>query len=197
MKASSSTLLTLAIPEESKSHEEEMCLLQYPQGLWTVLVVNSPPLFASIHGPAQHFTPIAQFIRGITASLCTQRINAQSIYDALRVELKNCDGGSLFDDEHFTKSTTYHLAVKTCDELEASITSSLKFVQRTIDNHIDKLRREAHAIERLGIDYWSQKLDEEVLALEDLQAQIHILGSQVRESVRSPNLMRKLEIGCH
>ncbi|EHK22977.1 uncharacterized protein TRIVIDRAFT_222235 [Trichoderma virens Gv29-8] len=181
-KASSSILLTLAIPEESESHEEEISLLQCPQALWTVLVINSLQRFASDHSPAQHSTPIAQFIRGITSSLCTQRINAQYIYDALRNELKTCDDGSLFDDEHFTKSTLYHFAIKACDELEASISSSLRFVQKTRDSYVTQLCREAHAHERLGIDHWSQKMEEEISALEDLQAQIHAVGSQAQES---------------
>jgi hypothetical protein len=187
-KSSASVLLTLAIPEESESHEEEIRLLQYPQALWTVLVINSPPQFASDHEPAtaKHFTPVAQFIRGITSSLCMQRINAQSIYATLGDEVKHCSNGILFDDEHFTKSTLYHLAIKTCEELDASIAASLKFMQRTLDCHVIQLCHEAHAHERPGIDYWLQKMKEETFALEDLQAQINTLCSQVQESVRSP-----------
>lgn len=188
-KASCSILLTLAIPEDSESHDEEIRLLQDPQALWTVVVINSPPQFTSDHEPAQHSTPIAQFIRGITSSVCTQRMNAQYIYDALRDELKNCDDHILFDDEHFTKSTVYHLAIKTCGELDASIGSNLKFMRRTLDSHVTQLCHEAHAHERLGIDYWLQKMKDEAFALEDLQAQINTLGSQVQESVRSPNLI--------
>jgi hypothetical protein len=188
-KASSSILLTLAIPEDSESHEEEKRLLQDPQALWTVVVINSPPQFTSDHEPAQYSTPIAQFIRGITSSLCTQRINAQSICDALGDELKNCDDDILFDDEHFTKSTVYHLAIKTCEELGASIGSSLEFMRRRLSSHVTQLCDKAHAHERLGIDYWLQKMKDEAFALEDLQKQINTLGSQVQESVRSPNLI--------
>lgn len=117
-----------------------------------------------------------------------QRVNAQPIHDVLQEELKICECDSLFDDEHFTKSTTYHLAVKTCDALEASIATSLRFLQRTLDGQINQLCREAHHHEKLGLEHWSQKLDEEVYALEDLQTQIRTLCLQVQEKVREPNL---------
>jgi hypothetical protein len=126
------------------------------------------------------------FIRGVATSLCTQRINAQSIYESLRDELRSCDGESIFDDEHFTKSTLYHWAVKTCDELGESIASNLRFMRRVVDTQVDKLCREAHDHERLGVDYWAQQMAEELFALEDLQAQILAMSVQVQESVRSP-----------
>ncbi|KAH8587293.1 hypothetical protein B0O99DRAFT_656496 [Bisporella sp. PMI_857] len=165
-KASSSILLTLAIPEESVSHEEEVGLLRVPQALWTVLAVNCSSEFASAYEPRQHLTPIAQYLRGITSSLYTQRMNAKLIHEALKDALKSCDGASIFDDEHFTKSTAYHWAVRTCDELSESIASSIRFTRR-VQGHIDKL--------------CAQQLKEEIFALEDLQAQILAMSSQVQE----------------
>lgn len=185
-KASSSVLLTLAVPEESKSHEEETNLLRHPQALWTVLVINAPSQLASAHNSAEYTTPIAQFIRGVTSSLRTQKTNAQYVCEALRDELKKCDDDSLFDDEHFTKSTMYHLAMKTCEELEASIASNLKFLQRTLDSHITQLCNEAHSYEKVGINYWLQNMKEEIFALEELQAHIHTLRSQIQENVSNP-----------
>lgn len=187
-KATSSVLLTLAIPEESESREEEVNLLRTPEALWTVLVVNCSSEFVSDHGPQQYLTPIAQYIRGIASSLSTQRINTQSIYDIIREGLKISDEGSIFDDEHFTKSTSYHWAVKTCDELDESIGSTLRFIRRLLNTQVDKLSREAHIYERHGVDYWAQKLREEVFALEDLQAQIMSMSAQVKESVRTPRV---------
>jgi hypothetical protein len=66
-----------------------------------------PSEFPSNHGLLHHMAPVAQYIRGIASSLGTQRIHAQLIYDALRAELKQFDGDSIFDDKDFTKSTLY------------------------------------------------------------------------------------------
>jgi hypothetical protein len=46
-RCSSSTLLTIAIPEHSTDRTEETSLLQSPRGLWNVLNVNSSIRFAS------------------------------------------------------------------------------------------------------------------------------------------------------
>ncbi|KAG9249715.1 uncharacterized protein F5Z01DRAFT_745981 [Emericellopsis atlantica] len=186
-QASASVLLTLTVPEESESHEEELSLLQHPQALWVVLVINAQRQFVFENRPAQHSTPIAQFIRGVRSSLYSQRMHAQSIYNALSEALKTCDNGCLFDDENFSKSTLYHFAIKACDELEASIASSLVFMRRTLNNYVTRLCKEAHPCEQTGIGYWSQKMEEETIALEDLEAQIHKLGSQARESRNALN----------
>jgi hypothetical protein len=183
-KASSSVLLTLCTPEESLSREEEVHLLSTPQALWTVLVINASSDFASDRKPFQHLTPIAQYIRGIASSLYTQRTNAQSIYEALRDELEDHDGENIFDDEKFTKSISYHWAVKTCDELSESISSSLRFIERALDTQVNKLCMEAHASERLGVKFWLQQLKEEIFGLTDLQAQIRAMSGRVQESVR-------------
>lgn len=176
----------MAIPKESKSCEEETELLTSPEGLWTVLVVNCPSRFAAQHEPSQHLTPIAQYIRGVTASLYTQRINAESIYETLIDQIRDCGDHSLFDDEHFTKSTLYHWTIKTCDELRESIASSLRFVRRALDSQINGLCKGIHCREKLGVEYWKQNLEDEIYALEELQAQILALNAQVQESVGLP-----------
>ncbi|KAI0382261.1 hypothetical protein F5Y04DRAFT_288018 [Hypomontagnella monticulosa] len=181
LKASSSILFTLVVPEESESHQEEISLLRNPQALWTVLVVNSLQKFAVDYRREEHVTPVAQFLRGITSSLCTQRMNARHIHDFLGEQLKSSDNNSLFDDENFTKSTLYHSSIQACDELETSISSSLRFMRGIRAGYLAKLCHEANSSERLGIDHWLQKMEEETLELEDMQARVHALSSQVRE----------------
>jgi hypothetical protein len=185
VRASSSVLLTLAIPEESVSREEEINLLRNPQALWIVLTANCPVRFGSEYTPAEHSTPIAQFVRGVTAAVRTQTLNAQSIYDRLSGDLHSGDLEGLFDDERFTKSNLYHRVVKTCEELEGSIAASLRFMKRAFATHLTKLCAQAHAYETVGVDYWVQQLEDEMFALEELQAQISLLCSQVREKVSS------------
>lgn len=187
LKASSSVLLTLCNPKDSESCEEELGLLHTPQALWTVLVANSLEDFASGYQNKTYLTPIAQYVRGITSSLCTQRTNAASIYEEMKNWLKDLDSESIFDDEQFTKSTSYHWAVRTCDELSESIATTLRFVRTRLEGHVDKLCHEAHLYEGLGIEYWLQGMKEEIFALEDLQAQILALRVQVQESVRYPH----------
>jgi hypothetical protein len=195
-KASSSVLLTLCTPEESKSCEEEVRLLRTPRALWTVLAINSSAEFASDHQTKQYLTPIAQYVRGITSSLHMQRTNAETIYGDMRKWLKDFQSESIFDDEQFTKSTSYHWAVRTCDELSESIASTLRFIRMRAVNAVDKLCREAHAYEKRGIDHWLERMKEEIFALKDLHAQILALRVQVQESVGHPlsKLPRELEV---
>ena len=152
-------------------------------------MVNCQSNLTSDHGPPQYLTPISQYIHGMTLSLVTQRINAQTIYEAIKGELNRCEGGSLFDDEHFTKSALYHGAVQACDELAESIYSSLRFLRKTLETQVRKLCRESHAYEKLGVEYWMQQIDEEMCALEDLQSQIVVLRVQIQESVRNDRLI--------
>jgi hypothetical protein len=180
---SSSTLLTIVIPEKSLTKEEESGLLTDPNGLWTVLVVNSPADFGSGFEPSRHLTPVSQFLRGIVASLCTQRTNAQGIYSELKNLLAIHDNNTIFDDEIFTKSTLYHCTVKNCGEVVACITSTLRFIRRTKKSHLDKLCQEAHAREKSGIDHWSHEIQEEIFNLEDLKEEILALSARVQESV--------------
>lgn len=132
---------------------------------------------------SRYLTPIAQYIRGITSSLRTQHDNAEAIYNALRDQIRNFDSDSLFDDEHFTMSTLYHWTIKTCDELRESIASTLRFVRRACDRHLMAIFDEAHPQEKNGLDFWRHQLEDELFALEDLQAQIIALTAQVQESV--------------
>ncbi|KAE9369271.1 hypothetical protein N431DRAFT_469196 [Stipitochalara longipes BDJ] len=182
LKASCSVLLTLCIPEESESCEEEISLLRTPRALWTLLIISCSANFASDHQTREYLTPIAQYVRGITASLYTQRKNAESIYEDTKNAFRDHSSESIFDDENFTKSTSYHWAVRTCDELNESIASTLRFVRARLESQLDKLCHEAHAYEELGIQYWLQQMKEEIFALEDLQAQILALRGQVQES---------------
>ncbi|EPE31286.1 hypothetical protein GLAREA_12589 [Glarea lozoyensis ATCC 20868] len=179
---SSSTLLTIVIPEESVTKEEENGLLTDPNGLWTVLVVNGPPDFGSGLEPSHHLTPISQFLRGIVASLCTLRSNAQAIYRELKDLLALHDNNTIFDDENFTKSTLYHCTVKNCGEVVTCITSTLRFIRRTKKSHLDKLCRDAHAREKPGIDHWAREIEEEIFNLEDLKEEILALSAGVQES---------------
>jgi hypothetical protein len=148
--------------------------------------VNSPSRFAADESPPEYLTPVAQYVRGMTSSLVVQRQNAESILDALRERIERSDGDSLFDDEDFTKSNLYHWTVRTCDELRNTISGTLRFMQRARKSQIDWLRNEAHMSEKLGIDYWTSQLEDEVFKLEDVQDQISALNAQVQESVSRP-----------
>ncbi|KAH8770654.1 hypothetical protein F5882DRAFT_507259 [Hyaloscypha sp. PMI_1271] len=172
VKASSSVLLTLCTPEESESCEEEVHLLRTPRALWTVLAINTSAEYASDHQMKQYLTPIAQY-----------RTNAEIISGDMRKWLKDFQSESIFDDEQFTKSTSYHWAVRTCDELSESIASTLRFMRVRVISSVDKLCREAHAYEKLGIEHWLERMKEETFALKDLHAQILALRVQVQESL--------------
>lgn len=183
-KTSSSVLLTLVLPEESTSHEEEIGLLGNPQALWTVLIVNGPARFALDYENLEHLSPCAQYLRGITASLYMQRTNGQHILEVLNDHLQVSDNDSLFDDELFTKSGLYHWVIKTCHELSGSVASNLKFVEKVLNSEIDDLCNRAHAHEKLGLSHWSRKMKEEIHELDNLQAETDMLREKVQESVR-------------
>ncbi len=185
VKASSSVLLTLAVPDISDSQEEEINLLRDPQALWTVLAVNAPSNFASEQELADFYTPIAQFTRGVASSVRTQRLQAESIYDRLKDDLDGCDPEGLFDDDKFKKSNLYHQVVKTCDASAGSIASSLRFVSRAYDSegHLSRLCANAHDYERRGVEYWVRQVQDEIFALKELQSQLSLLCSQVHERV--------------
>jgi hypothetical protein len=153
-----------------------------------VLAINTSAEFASDHQKKQYLTSIAQYVRGTTSSLHTQRTNAETIYEDMSKLLKDFQSESIFDDEQFTKSTSYHWAVKTWDELSESIASALRFIRMRAVSPVDKLCREAHAYEKLGIEHWLERMKEEIFALKDLHAQILALRVQVQESVGRPLL---------
>jgi hypothetical protein len=182
-KASSSVLLTLALPQESESRREAVELLIEPESLWTVLVINAHRQVGSENMVTDHCTPVAQFVHGIAATLCTQRMNAEAVYDACLERYRDCDDNSLFDDGHFTKSTAFHLVVKICSELEASISSGLSFMRRYLEGDLTQLCDKAHTQETPGVTHWLGKLKEELFALDDLNGQVRSLKMQVQESV--------------
>ncbi|KAF2471941.1 uncharacterized protein BDR25DRAFT_16612 [Lindgomyces ingoldianus] len=180
-KASSSTLMTLVIPEESTSREEETQLLKSPQGLWTVLMVNYPRQHFD-RELDRHLTPISQFIRGITAALITQRDNAESICDFLRHELQSCDIDGLFDDQHFTKSNTYHRTIQGCSELKDSLDSTFRFMKKLNSGQMKDLRSIVHPQEESGVEHWTREMHEEIFSLRELRAQIEGLNKRAQES---------------
>jgi len=181
-KASSSTLMTLVIPEESATREEETELLKSPQGLWTVLMINYPHQNYDRELDI-HLTPISQFIRGITAALITQRNNAESICDFLRHELQSCDIDGLFDDKHFTKSNTYHCTIQGCNELKDSLDSTFRLMKKTNDGYLRQLRSIAHKQEIPGVEHWTHEMHEELFSLKELRAQVEGLNKRAQESV--------------
>ena len=59
-----------------------------------------------------NFTPVAQYLRGLTYSLPTQIMNAEAVFDRLAERSQRIDDGSLLDDKRFTRSHMYRWAVK-------------------------------------------------------------------------------------
>ncbi|KAH7400883.1 hypothetical protein DE146DRAFT_477871 [Phaeosphaeria sp. MPI-PUGE-AT-0046c] len=185
VKATTSVLLTIALPEKSSTKQEELDLLKLPQGSWTVMVVNCHERLSKDmeREPTQYLTPLAQFLRGLTYSLRTQNMNAESIYDRLKEQLRDADDGQLFDDERFTKSSLYHWTVRTCDELRESLLASQRYMTRAFDRKISALcGQDAHDSEKPGLLYWKAEHEAEMHALEELVSQIAALSSSVQES---------------
>jgi hypothetical protein len=58
-----------------------------------------------------------------------------------------------------------------------------------LETQVQKLCRESHEYENLGVEYWMQQIDEEMFALEDMQSQIFALRGQVLENVRNDRLI--------
>ncbi|KAJ5314642.1 Glucose-methanol-choline oxidoreductase [Penicillium atrosanguineum] len=177
-------MLTLVLPEESPSHEEEVGLLGCPQALWAVLIANGTTRFALDLEPLEHLSPCAQFVRGITTSLYMQRAGAQKIVGMLNDRLQEHGVDSLFDDESFTKSRLYHWVIKTCHELSGSVASNLKHIKVVVvEREIDELSDKAHAYEKLGLSHWRRKMREEVNELDKLQVETQTLREKVQESL--------------
>ncbi|KAH8728862.1 hypothetical protein GQ44DRAFT_608184 [Phaeosphaeriaceae sp. PMI808] len=194
-KASTSVLLTIVVPEESALRQEEMNLLSNPRGLWTVLVINCPLRLASktVHEPSMHLTPVAQYVRGIACSVNTLRMNAEEIYDHLKDRLDASENGSLFDDENFTKSESYHWTIKTCDTLRETLASSQRYLERALTKQIKKLCEDVQQTERNGVETWKTRLEEEIYLLEELESQVVALNAQVQESVSLHGVTAVLE----
>ncbi|OAL53577.1 hypothetical protein IQ07DRAFT_313783 [Pyrenochaeta sp. DS3sAY3a] len=181
VRASTSAMLTIVVPELTNNAPEHVDLLRNPQGLWTVLAVNVPPGLGVDQGAHAHLTPISQYFRAISTAIITARIHQQAIVTAIKDKLRSQEAGSLIDDEEFTRSNLYHWSVRTCDELQTQNAATLKFLRRTITTHVAKLHREAHSSEEQGVDHWRARLDEEIFQLDDLQSQILALKIQVQE----------------
>ena len=99
VRASTSVMLTVVVPELTNNAPEHAELLRNPQGLWTVLAVNVPPELGVDQGAHEHLTPISQYFRAISAAIITARIHQQAIVTALKDKLHRQEGGSLIDDE--------------------------------------------------------------------------------------------------
>jgi hypothetical protein len=82
-------LLTLVSPGEEKHREEAIDLLFKPEAFWNVLVVNCPTQMvpgASLD-PTGFLTPLAQFVRGISSAVSSQRLHIDSIFEELKKQL--------------------------------------------------------------------------------------------------------------
>lgn len=191
-KASTSVLLTLAVPEPAAAHEEDNDLLANPETLWTVLVINAPTQIVDGFRQEQpeHLTPLAQFIRGICITLVSQRIHLTCIFAKLKLRFASgrdshyetdAFSTNLFDDKHFSKSELYHWIIKTCHELSASVESNLGFVQGFKKTDLGLLQGRAHDFERHGVEHWSTMLTEEMSNLERTREEVMVFREQVRE----------------
>ena len=127
-KASSSVLLTLVVPQEQPSREEELSLLTSPDALWNVIIVNGSWRMAmsSSREPVEYQTPLTQFIRGICGAVVSQKTNMIPILHELKKRLRASENNSLFDDRLFSKSRMYHWIIKLV------MTSALRFRQSEI-----------------------------------------------------------------
>lgn len=147
--------LTLVIPKEQLSREEELNLLINPEPFRTVLVINGPSS-AALSGspePLEFLTPLTQFIRGIYGAINQQRVNAGSIFQELKNRLRSAEVDDLFDDESFSKSKLYHWIIKTCHELCGSMDLTSKFIPRFDSGNLAVLQEKAHAYEKVGLKH--------------------------------------------
>jgi hypothetical protein len=184
-KASSSVLLTLVLPEEQDSREEEMNLLSNPEALWNVLVINAPWGLAlgANYESVKFLTPVCQFVRGIYSCLKLNHTNIAAIFWELKTQLRGSESEVLFDDESFSKSKLYHWMIKTCHDITGSIDTTLKLICRFESDNLDSLRALAHPYEMSGLTCWVSKLRDETAELDSLLSEVHGFKEQVRELV--------------
>ncbi|KAI9774104.1 MAG: hypothetical protein M1840_005197 [Geoglossum simile] len=92
--AASSVLLTLVVPDSQASSVRTE---GHPQGLWTnpeavwaVLIFNGPKSVVDHlqSEPVEFLTPIAQFVRGVCAVICSQRVNLDLVFERLKERLR-------------------------------------------------------------------------------------------------------------
>jgi len=184
-KASSSVLLTLVLPEEQESREEEMNLLSNPEALWNILVINAPWGLAlgTNHESVKFMTPLCQFIRGVYSCLELNHENVARIFKELKTQLRASESEVLFDDESFSKSKLYHWMIKTCHDVSGSIDTTLKFVRRFENENLDALKAVAHRYEASGLEFWVSKFRDQSAELDSLLSEVHGFKEQVRELV--------------
>lgn len=182
-RSSSSVLLTAVRPEEQTSRQEAHELLGNPEALWTVVMVNSPRLFTTgaYQDPPELMTPLAQFTRGVFTTVNSQRLHIGPILEEMKAQLQASGTDILFDDQNFSKTRLYHWIIKTCHEICGSIDSNSRYVQRFQKGVLASLQAKAHPYERLGLDHWNNRLNEEISELEALGAEVHTFREQVRE----------------
>ena len=184
-KASSSVLLTLVLPEEQESREEEMSLLSNPEALWNLLVISAPWGLAlgAVYESVKFLTPVCQFVRGTYSCLKLNHINIAAIFQELKTQLRGSESEVLFDDESFSKSKLYHWMIKACHDISGSIDATLKFIRRFENDNLESLRALAHPYEISGLTYWVSKLRDESAELDSLLSEVHGFKEQVRELV--------------
>ncbi|KAL9090058.1 MAG: hypothetical protein Q9159_002226 [Coniocarpon cinnabarinum] len=181
LKASTSVLLSLVLPEESPLQREETRLLQDPQCLWTVLVINAGGQLALDAEPSERLAPISQYFRGVTACLINQRRNGEAILGFLKRHLTASMANDLLDDEELTNTRLYHQSITTCHELDESISLNVKFSQRLSQGQFSRLVSTAHAREGAGIAFWRHAVADEVQRLDELRLQVEGVSKMAKE----------------
>jgi hypothetical protein len=178
-------LLTLVVPQEQPSREEELSLLTSPEALWNVIIVSGSWRMAmsSSRETVEYQTPLTQFIRGICGAVVSQKTNMIPILHELKNHLRASENNSLFDDRLFSKSRMYHWIIKTCHDLCASIQTNLKFLRNFETDQLPALQAKAHQYEQCGLLYWTLRLREEITELDTFQTEVHAFREQVRELV--------------
>lgn len=187
--------MTIFLPEESTSRWEELDLLAQSRVLWNILTVNCMGKRSSNTEEHHHAlpTPVAQFLAGIYSALRIQTIDEQNILDTMKSRLARSDDMRLFDDGEFTKSHLYHWAVKTCDTVCHSISTTLRFVERLSNDFIPNLSAKTRPSDRSLIDFWLQKWTQEVSDLKELREEFLSCRQNVQERVMK-NKVYSLEL---
>lgn len=62
---------------------------------------------------------------------------------------------------------------------------TLKFVRNLEGNQLAKLQRRAHNFEKVGLQYWTERLKEDTERLDTVHAEVQAFKEQVKEMVCS------------
>ncbi|KAI9782801.1 MAG: hypothetical protein M1839_004552 [Geoglossum umbratile] len=188
--AASSVLLTLAVPDPHASSastgDHPQGLWSNPEAIWAVLIFNGPKS-VGIHlrgEPVEFLTPLAQFVRGVCAVICSQRMNLYLVLERLKERLRKSTARgdtNLFDDKSFTKSVLYHWMIKTCHELYSTADTSIRFIRKFESGYLHSLRQSAHPYEKAGLAHWTANVGAETAELESFQADVNGFREHVRE----------------